>query len=245
MKKHFFSTMMLIFISISIFAQINKAAVISIWGNKDLTGKPDETKFYIEREDNNAMDIRHLADEFEKKLFDEILPKFSFPFLTKEEVVGVEGYKDIEELSTYKVGLHDVHPAEGYVPLAFFALPGLQDDKAIVKSFENLPDDVDGVMIAYLDIGITNPDETGTYLVKHVQGKCYIKIYDRNAKQIFKFKTVGKQSKENVEYKNGVIKNAYGLPLMIEDAYNDLFLKVEKGLPKKIEKWEESSAKEK
>lgn len=215
------------------FGQINKVAIISIWGDKNLSDNPIDTKLYEKIMNDPSFDISNQVNKFEELMMQKLIPAFPFPFMPKNEVVGKEGYEALNELSTYKNTAYMVSPADQYIALAAFGI--VQDNDAIKKALELYPD-VDGVMIAYMDYTLQDGSGVGPYMTKKIRGDCNIKIFDREGKRIFKLKTYGKPSKTSASSIGGIITDVNKINTMIEEASVSLFEKMEGKMEKKLAK---------
>ena len=224
------------FVSVASIAQLNKVAIISVWGDKNLSDNPMDTKMYEKLMKDTSFNISSIVYQFDELMRNDVIPQFPFPFMPKEEVVATEGYQDLIELSTYKHGVNTYYivPAKDYVPLAAFGV-GLQDDEAILKSFELLPDDIDGVMIAYINFNMVDAGGVGPYSAKKVQAYCNIKIFNKAGKRIFKLKESAPSDKK-VSAVGGIITEPKKITPLVLQASDNLFADIKKTLPKKLAK---------
>ena len=222
-------------LSSAAFAQLNKVAVISVWGDKNLSDDPMDTKMYEVLMKDTSFNISHIVHDFDNLLIQDILPEFPFPFMDKADVVSAEGYQELKELSTYKnpAVSYSIIPAKDYVPLAAFGAV-LQDDEAIVKAFELLPD-VDGVMIAYINFNMVDAGGVGPYAAKKVQAYCNIKIFNKEGKRIFKLKESAPSDKK-VSSVGGIVTEPKKITPLVFQASDNLFADIKKTLPKKLAK---------
>ena len=218
-------------------SQIKKAAIISIYGSKNLSDDPLETKLYEALLDDDSFDISKTVLTFEEMIETKIVPSFGFPFMPKSDVVTTEEYKGIktrymEEIDEKSSGwdkfFQGLVPAEGYKNLASFGI--VNDKKAILKFFELFPD-VDAVMIAYIDYNLY--DGVGAFGMskKKVYANANIKLFNRDGKRIFKLKE-SESSDKGVLAVVGIVPSPEKLKPLIEEATENLF----NGLDKKIAK---------
>ncbi len=227
--KNFISTTLLIFIFIvSGFSQ--KAALISITCNEDLD--QGQGGAWAELLGDPAYNLSDVLNEYEKLINEKILPEFPFEFISKEEVTEAEGYESLAEIATLGSYPNTLAP-EGYVPIYVSWL--VNDTKAINKSFDHLPDDVDAVLVAslyfemYKDVGAMG---IGLYKAK---AYAHMKMYDREGNKIFKIHETS-SSKKGTSGALGKIMNPEKIMPLLVQASEDLFRDMEKSLPKKIKK---------
>ena len=69
-------------------AQFNKAAIISIFGNKNLSDDPMNTLLFEALLKDSSFDISGTVVKFEKIIDEKMIPIFSFPFMNKNDVVS-------------------------------------------------------------------------------------------------------------------------------------------------------------
>jgi hypothetical protein len=144
--------LLLMVIASAASAQIQKGAVISIFGDRNLSDDPMDTKIYEVLMKDSSFNLKPIINKFDVTIREKFLPQFPFPFLTKEETVNSNGYTDLRQLTRWANEDWSTTPAEKYVPIAAF---GIADDtQAIKKSFEIVQQGVDGVMIAYINFNI-------------------------------------------------------------------------------------------
>jgi len=231
-------------------AQLKKVAVISIYGNKKLGNSGGSASIgggaSIGDLNNlmlsdSAYNLKGIVERFSNLISNDLLKEFPFPFLPKEEVVNNPAYKNLIDDSKHftRFSYEGKHPsvqvAEGYIPLA--ANGFLDDDvKAIKKSFEFLPADVDGVMIAYLDFDLQNSGASA-FGVSSKKGFAFanIKIFNREGKRIFKLKD-SEKSKGSITTVMGMMTEPKKVIPLINDASEKLFAELLKELSKSINK---------
>ncbi len=209
-------------------AQIKNAAVISIFGNKNLSDDPLDTKLYQVLLQDSSFDISATVNEFEKIIMEEMVPRFGFPFKEKQEVISNEEYQktDSKVLRTDVEGedmanyLNPYVPAEGYKNFAAFGI--VNDKEAISKCFEIFPD-VDAVMIAYINYGLYDAAGAMGISSKKVYAYCNIKLFNKEGKRIFKLKERS-SSKKGVVAAGGIVVEPDKLKPMIYEA-SDILLK--------------------
>ena len=226
-------------------AQIKKAALISVFGNRNLSDDPMDTKLYEALLKDSSFDISGTVNKFEALIQDEFISQFPFEFKDKESIVSSEDYKALDSIVTYKqyvweknnlskamkeFGYDQIIPAEGYVNVA--ALGIVTDKRAIRKAFEIFPD-IDAVMIAYIDFNLYNAG--GIIPSKKVYGYVNIKLFDKDAKRIFKMKEKVSSSKKAVAI-GGLVLEPEKLKPMVFDAADKLFVDMKKNMPKDLAK---------
>jgi hypothetical protein len=191
---------------------------------------------------DSAYNLTGIVDKFGSIINNDLLKEFPFPFVPKDSVVNAPGYKDLINESkhfnknSYQGSLKaPVQVYDGYIPLA--ANGFLDDDtKAIKKSFDLLPTDVDGVMIAYLDFDLQNSGTTAFGLSsKKGFALANIKIFNREGKRIFKLKD-SEKSKGSITTVMGMMTETKKVIPLINDAADKLFAELLKEMPKAINK---------
>ena len=235
--------MLLVFLVTSSFqadAQLKKVAIISIYGNKTLgsDGSNVDAINGLMLKDS-AYNLTGIVDKFANLISVDLLKEFPFPFVPKDSVVNNIKYKSLINeskhfsRSSYEGKYPSVQVAEGYIPLA---ANGFFDDdiKAIKKSFEYLPSDVDGVMIAYLDFDLQNGG-VSAFGVSSKKGfaSANIKIFNKEGKRIFKLKD-SEKSKGSITTVMGMLTDTKKVIPLINDAADKLFAELKKELPKSI-----------
>lgn len=254
MKKHYFFTALMV-LALGLFeahAQLNKVALISVYGNRSLSDNPLEKAMNEQLLNDSSFNLMPFVEKFSNIINDELLKEFPFPFVPKEEVINAPGYKDLANYTregtkgnTYdlvegKVPIYNV--ASGYIPIASFGI--VDDVAAIKKAFEVLPADVDGVMIAYMSFALY--DEAGAMglTVKKVRAYVNIKIFNREGKRIFKLKEHETSDKGMVAVAGFVAETKKIMP-HIQNASDNLFEAMKKKLPKSLAKLAKKIAKDK
>ncbi len=220
-------------------AQIKKCAVISVFGNRNLSDNPLDTKLYEALLKDSSFDISGTVAEFETLVNKEFMPQFPFPFKDKTEVVNNDEYKALDSITIYKTYAWNnskfdwASPfiaADGYLKIA----PWIGDKDVIKKSFEVFPD-VDAVLIAYLDFNIFDNVGIGGISSKKVRANANIKVFNKEGKRIFKLKE-GASSKKGVTALGGFVLDPKKLKPMVFDSAEKLFAEMKAKMPKKLAK---------
>lgn len=215
-------------------AQLNKVAIISVFGDKNLSDDPMNTLIYEKILNDTSYNITRVVNDFDITLREKFVTQFPFPFMAKEDVVGAEGYGDLEELSRYKEGNWYVVPGTDYISIAAWGSV-FKDEEAIKKSFELLPDDVDGVMIAYLNFNMYAAGGIGPLAKNKIYAYVNVKIFNKEGKRIFKLKE-RESSDSGVLAVGGVVTNPSEVMPMIDEASVNLFEAMDKKLGKSLGK---------
>lgn len=236
MKKIIIAIMFAAFTFGAAHAQLKNVALISVFGDRNLSDDPLETKLYEAIMKDSSFNLTPIVKNFDVNLRANLLPQFPFPFLEKDKVVNAPGYQELASLTRYaKFDAYSnmyVTAAENYVPIAAF---GIADDKdAIKKAFELYPD-LDGVMIAYINFNLYDAAGIGGLTSKKVYAYVNLKIFNKDGKVIFKLKERA-SSKKGVAAIGGFVPNAAKIMPLIEDASAKLALDMEKKLPKSLKK---------
>lgn len=226
-------TIALLFISFAVNAQLEKVALISVFGDRNLSDNPLETKIYEALMKDSSFNIVPIVNKFDKTIREVFLPQFPFPFLEKSEVVGSEGYPEIKELTRWAKNDWSTTPADDYVSIAAYGIA--DDNEAIAKSFEIVGNGIDGVMIAYINFNIYDAGGVGPLAKKKVYAYVNIKIFDKAGNRIFKLKERASSDK-GVLSVSGIITDLDKVLPMIESASDNLLEDMVKKLPKSLNK---------
>jgi len=214
-------------------AQINKGAIISVFGDRNLSDNPLDTKIYEKLMKDTAFNLTPIVNKFDKAIREKFIPQFPFSFLSKDEVINAPGYADLKNLTRWAKDTWYTTPADGYVPIAAF---GITDDTdAIKKSFEVVQNGVDGVMIAYVNFNIYDGGGFGPMAKKKIYAYVNLKIFNKDGKRIFKLKERA-SSDEGVLAVGGIITDLGKLKPMIESSANNLLKDMDSKLAKSLAK---------
>ncbi|MEQ8924398.1 MAG: hypothetical protein RLO81_01230 [Fulvivirga sp.] len=229
----------LAFVTMQGYTQVKKCAVISVFGNRNLSDDPLDTKLYEALLKDSSFNIAGTVNEYEKLVRNEFLDLFPFPFKDKAEVINSDEYKALDSITVYKTYAWEKSKfnwadpligADGYLKIA----PWLGDAKVIKKAFEVFPD-VDAVLIAYIDFNLYDAVGIGGISSKKVYAYANIKVFNSDAKRIFKVKDRS-SSKKGVTALGGFVLDPDKLKPMVFDAAEQLFADMKKKFPKKLEK---------
>lgn len=214
-------------------AQIQKGAVISIFGDRNLSDNPMDTKIYEVLMKDTSFNLKPIVNKFDVTVREKFLPQFPFAFLTKDEVVNSAGYTDLKQLTRWANEDWSTTPADKYTPIAAF---GIADDtEAIKKSFEIVGQGVDGVMIAYINFNIYDAGGIGPLAKKKVYAYVNLKIFNKDGKRIFKLKERA-SSDMGVLAVAGIITDVKKVMPMIISSSDNLLKDMEAKLPKALAK---------
>ena len=252
MKKNVITLLILCFGVFESNAQLNKVALISVYGNRSLSDNPLEKAMNEQLLNDSSFNLMPFVEKFSTIINDELLKEFPFPFVPKEEVINAPGYKDLAKYtregtkgSTYdlvegKVPIYNV--ASGYIPIASFGI--VDNVEAIKKAFEVLPADVDGVMIAFMSFDLVDQMGTMGVTVKKVRAYINIKIFNREGKRIFKLKEY-ETSDKGIVAVGGFVAETKKIMPHLQNASDQLFEAMKKKLPKSLAKLAKKIAKDK
>lgn len=233
MKKLISICLILVSMVLASQAQLNKVAVISVYGSRNLSDNPLETKLYEAIMKDSSFNLNPIVTKFDVTIREKFVPQFPFPFLTKEEVVNAPGYKDLANVTKYMKEDWRFTAAKDYVPIASFGI--IDDTEAIKKSFELLPADVEGVMVCFIEFNIYDAVGVGGMSSKKVYAYVNTKIFNRDGKMIFKLKERASSSK-GVMAVGGIITDIKKVMPMVTDAADRLFEDMQEKLPKSLAK---------
>lgn len=230
--KHFIVSFFIL-VTASSSAQVTKGALISVFGDRNLSDDPLETKIYEKIMKDTAFNLNPIVNKFDKAIREKFLPQFPFPFLTKDEVVNAQGYADLKQLTRWAKESWYTTAADDYVSIAAFGIA--DDNAAIMKSFEVVKNGVDGVMIAYVNFNIYAAGGIGPMAKKKIYAYVNVKIFNKDGKRIFKLKERA-SSDEGVFSVAGIITDFGKLKPMIESSANNLLSDMDDKLPKALSK---------
>lgn len=214
-------------------AQIKKGALISVFGDRNLSDNPLDTKIYETLMKDSSFNLTPIVNKFDQTIREKFLPQFPFPFLAKDEVIKSAGYPELKELTRWAKESWSTTSADGYVPIAAF---GIADDTdAIKKSFEVVQQGVEGVMIAYINFNIYNAGGFGPMSKSKVYAYVNLKIFNKDGKRIFKVKERA-SSDMGVLAVGGIITDTKKVMPMIESAADNLLKDMNTVLPKALAK---------
>lgn len=222
-----------ILVCTSASAQMKKGALISVFGDRNLSDDPMDTKIFEAIMKDTAFNLTPIVNKFDKTIREKFLPQFPFPFLSKDEVVKAPGYADLKNLTKWGQDNWYSTPADGYVPIAAYGI--VDDEAAIKKSFEIVQGGVDGVMIAYVNFNIYDAGGIGPMAKKKIYAYVNLKIFNKEGKRIFKLKERA-SSDDGVMAVGGIITNFGKLKPMIESSSNNLLAEMEDKLAKSLAK---------
>lgn len=225
------------------YAQLKKVAVISIYGNRNLSDNAMDRAFNEKLLKDSSYNVDGLVAKFANYVNDEMIKDFPFAFVPKDEVVNHPEYKKLGEVAsasknneTYdildgKVSVYSTAP--GYVPIASFGI--IDDVKAIKQAFTFLPADVDGVMIAFITFRLEDQAGMMGLTVKKVRAYANVKIFNREGKRIFKLKE-SELSKESVTGAMGIVVEPNKVMTLVKSAFEELLAAMKKKMPKSLAK---------
>lgn len=244
MKKILSTFSLLIVIIFTSNAQIKQAGIISVYGNRNLSDNPLETKLYEALLNDTSFRITNTVNEFEQTLFDEVVPKFPFSFVEKEVITGNKKYQELDERllnasakdqddTSNWVDFSPYVTAPGYKAISGFGLG--KDAKLINQVFELFPD-LDAIMIGYIDFNLVTEAGAMGISSEKVYAYCHIAVYDRQGKKLMRLRESAK-SDSGVMGVSGMVTDPDKLKPMIESASKNLLIDLRSGkINKKIEK---------
>ncbi len=236
----------IVFLFVSLFtitmlsAQIKKAAIISVFGSRNLSDNPMETKIYEALMKDTSFNLDPIVDKFDNLIREQFVPQFPFPFVPKETVVGHPEYVSLIKFTKWATESWYTTSAKGYIPIAAYGIA--DDEEAIKKSFSYLPPDVDAVMIAYIDFSLFDEVGIGGFNKKKIKAYVNLKMFDKDANRIFKLKENANSDTGLAAYGGFVLETDKIMP-MIESASNNLFEDMKEKLPKSLNKMAKKLAK--
>ncbi len=227
--------------SYSAYGQLTRVALISVYANRSLSDNPLDKIINEKIMNDSSFDLTPKVEDFANLINTQFLTLFPFPFIPKEEVLNAPGYKDLsKKTSRMNDSVFSIEgkvtpyiPASGYIAIASFGI--LDDVDAIKASFDLLPPDVDGVMIAYLSFQLEEQAGAMGMTIKRVRAYANIKIFNRKGQRIFKLKE-SEFSKGNVAGFRGFIVEPNKVIPLVNDAADRLFEELKKRLPKSLAK---------
>ncbi len=237
---NYLKTLVFLLICSAASAQINKGALISVFGDRNLSDDPMETKLYEVIMKDTSFNLNGIVNKFDQTIREKFIPQFPFSFLSKDEVVGAAGYTDLKQMTRWAREDWATTPAKQYVPIAAF---GIADDTdAIKKSFEIVQSGVDGVMVAYINFNIYSAGGIGPMAKKKVYAYVNLKMFNKDGKRVFKLKERA-SSDEGVLSVAGIITDIKKVMPMVQSAADNLMKDMEAKLPKSLAKMARSMEK--
>lgn len=245
MKKTFTLIVVAIVLMLSnnVYAQLKKVAIISIYGNRNLSDNPLDRAFNEKLLKDSSFNVNGIVEKFANYVNEEMIKDFPFEFVPKNEVVNNPEYKKLAEVASAskhnesydlldgKVSVYSTAP--GYLPIASFGI--VDDVKAIKQAFTFLPADVDGVMIAFVTFKLEDQAGMMGLTVKKVRAYANVKIFNREGKRIFKLKET-ELSKESVTGAMGVVVEPNKVMNLVKSAFDELLDAMKKKMPKSLAK---------
>lgn len=235
MKKNVFILALILGCSVFCQAQLNKVALISVYGSRNLTDNELEKAAYEVLMKDTSFNILPIIIKFEQNVQNKFFPQLPFPFVPKEQVLNAPGYKELSDLTYFTKAKQEwsVTPSPGYIPLASFGI--LDDTEAIKKSFSLLPSDVDGVMVCFIEFKLYESVGIGGMSSKKIYAYVNMKIFNKDGKQIFKLKERASSSK-GIMAVGGIITDVKKVLPLVNDAADKLFEEMQERLPKALAK---------
>lgn len=214
-------------------AQVQKAALISVFGDRNLSDNPLDTKIYEALMKDSSFNLVPIVNKFDVTIREKFIPQFPFTFASKDEVVKAAGYPELKALTTWAKSEWYTTAADQYVSIAAFGV--LDDTEAIKKSFTVVQNGVDAVMIAYINFKIYAAGGIGPLAKQKVYAYVNLKIFNKDGKRIFRLRERA-TSDEGVLSVAGIITDLDKVMPMIESASTNLLQDMEEKLPKSLAK---------
>jgi hypothetical protein len=226
MKKHLITLFAILIVATS-FAQVKKAAIISVFGSRNLSDNPLDTKIYEELMKDSSFNLTPIVNEFDVVVRETFIPDFPFPFLDKKDVVSKPEYPKLAEKTKWADENWMTTAAEEYVPIAAYGIA--DDEEAIKEAFTFL--DVDAVMIVYINFNIYDAVGIGPLTKKKIYANVNMKMFDKDGKRIFKLKDRATSNK-GVAAVAGIVASPEKIMPLIQEASDNLLEDMKKKLPK-------------
>ena len=223
--------------SLSIYAQNKKVAVVTFYANKfieadsDLAGGASLTASIGQLAKDSSFNLKPSLDKFHKAFFEEFSKSFPFDLLDEKTVLNDEGYKAYTTRDTSYNFLNNSLSKEGY---------NLYDVSVFYKrDLEQLTEifsDVDGFLFVYLSYKISPKVSIGGMGTAGVSANITMKLWNRELKKVFNIYE-GEMSKKTVPLIAGipVMKVKEILPAC-ESATDELLEALKSKLPKIVKK---------
>src|SRR4051812_41397642 len=113
----FLQALLLMLLCTAASAQMNKGALISVFGDRNLSDDPLETKAYEVLMKDTSFNLTPIVNKFDVTIREKFLPQFPFAFVSKDEVVKSAGYSELKELTRWAKDTYYTTPAQSYVPI--------------------------------------------------------------------------------------------------------------------------------
>lgn len=222
-----------------LYAQINKVAIVSVYGlreiNADDFGGLTKTMSTLSQDGNFQIDS--LVTDFYTKLYTEFAQSFPFSIMPEEEVLSNPQYATILDntaeqfkFQDYQVTTPEDRP---YKPIMSFGL--VVNNKAIESALAAFPE-ADGVMIAYISYSLVKESEIMGFGTAKIRAYINLKLHDRNNKVVLKLKEGAKSDKQIRFALGGSVFEAKEMQALCKEATANLLKDMEKELPKSLAK---------
>jgi hypothetical protein len=233
MNKTISILFVMLFLALGLNAQIRKGALISVFGSKNLSDNPLDTKMYEVLLKDSSFNLDPIVAKFDELIRKDFLPQFPFPFVDKDVVVKNPGYQGLTKYTLHSGNTIYTTSAPGYIPIVAFGI--VDDTEAMENAFKLLPEDVDVVMIAYIDFNLVDQIGFGGVSFKKVRANVNLKLFDRKLDRIFKLKE-NAMSDESVTAVSGFVANVDKILPLINNAAEKLFEEMQEKLPRSLAK---------
>ena len=231
----------------SLKAQQAKVGLISIFIDKNLTGNlNDEVLKALSGDDYFKFDS--IAEGFKEKFFANYVPHLPVTFIAEDSILSKPGYKDLGLGKMNDNNSSRYQTPKGYVYIN--SRWGSKDKTSIANAFKLLPDDVDFIMIAYVNFSMVTSGSVGMISFNKMQAYVNFKIMDRTGKQVVSIKEYAKSedTTTGVNFAGINFSDVKKLRPLCYQALKKLFLDLEKDLSKdskkigkKIAKWQKKN----
>ena len=247
-----FVLMLLVMVCItshSLNAQQSKVGLISIFIDKNLTGNlNDEVLKALSGDDYFKFDS--ISEGFKEKFFATYAPNLPVTFIAEDSIISKPGYADLGLGEMNDSNSSRYQTPKGYVYIN--SRWGSKDKVSIANAFKLLPEDVDFIMIAYVDFSMVAAGSFGPISFNKMQAYVNFKIMDRTGKQVVSIKEYAKSedTTTGVNFSGINFSDVKKLRPLCYQALRKLFLDLEKDLSKdskkigkKIAKWHKKNKK--
>ncbi len=230
MKKILLILVSLSFV-VALNAQINKVALVSIYGNKQIDASDFGTVGAIKTLGHDpAFDLSGIITDVKDRIYNDLAKDFPFTMLEEDKLVGNEQYVQLAKETESKISKLFYICPEGY----YFIPNTKKNIAALYDIFQ--PEGVDGFMYVSVDYSLHKVIQAMGFGTAKVSATITMWIYDKSGKKIFMM-SVYQTSDESIKFAlGGNAMEADKIIPLCEDATNKAFIRMKEKLPKKIAK---------
>jgi len=229
--KKFILLFVIIVINLSTYAQINKVAVVTVFGNKMIDGSDfgSVTALRTLADDKN-FNLDSMVNVFKEKLFRDFSNDFTFSLLEETSVTGNSDYKSYCETEKGLMADYYYTTPVGY----YFLYETNKQSEKLFDIFKN--ETIDGIMYVSLDYKLYKTAQIAGFGTAKVYAYVNVKIFNAEGEKIFVLRECG-ISDNNLKFAlGGTVIEAKEIMPLCSQATANAFIEMKEKLPKSIEK---------